>query len=59
MTITVFAGNELPSPITVSVPKCGTLNDLIQALSTECSVGIDETLLVAEVSYLHSHVLGC
>ncbi|XP_038697114.1 ubiquitin carboxyl-terminal hydrolase 8-like isoform X2 [Tripterygium wilfordii] len=51
MTLTVFStdGNTLPSPVTVTVPKYGRLKDLIEALSTACSLGDDETLLVAEI----------
>lgn len=50
MAINVVGANGRPSSITVSVPKSGTVKDLIQALNTEYSVGSDETLLVAEVS---------
>jgi len=51
MTLTVIStdGITLPSTITVTVPNCGTVNDLIGALSTSCSLREDETLLVAEV----------
>ncbi|KAL9332168.1 hypothetical protein ACSQ67_001778 [Phaseolus vulgaris] len=51
MTLTVIStdGITLPSTITVTVPNCGTVNDLIGALSTSCSLREDETLLVAEI----------
>lgn len=51
MTLTVMStdGNAPPSPFTVTVPKQGKFEDLTQALSTACSLGVDETLLVTEV----------
>ncbi|KAK6119833.1 hypothetical protein DH2020_046428 [Rehmannia glutinosa] len=51
MTLTVVKadGSTKPSPFTVTVPKNGKLEDLTQALSTACSLGVDETLLVAEI----------
>nr|KYP43604.1 Ubiquitin carboxyl-terminal hydrolase 8 [Cajanus cajan] len=53
MTITVVSGSgdEMSqlSPYTISVPKNGRFEDLTRALSTACSLGADETLLVAEV----------
>ncbi|KAL6567025.1 hypothetical protein OROMI_015429 [Orobanche minor] len=51
MTLTVVKadGSTKPSPFTVNVPKNGKLEDLTQALSTACSLGGDETLLVAEI----------
>ncbi|KAL2331868.1 hypothetical protein Fmac_019449 [Flemingia macrophylla] len=53
MTITVVSGsgNEMSqlSPYTISVLKNGRFEDLTRALSTACSLGADETLLVAEV----------
>lgn len=51
MTLTVMTtdGSALPSPITVSVPKSGKLEDLIRALGVACSLGPDVELLVAEV----------
>lgn len=51
MTLRVFTcdGITLPSTFTLSVPKSGRLKDLIDALSTACSLREDETLLVAEV----------
>uniref|UniRef100_A0A2P2J767 Uncharacterized protein n=1 Tax=Rhizophora mucronata TaxID=61149 RepID=A0A2P2J767_RHIMU len=54
MTLTVITtdGTTQPSPHTISVPKYGKCEDLTQALSTACSLGNDETLLVAEVLYL-------
>ncbi|GMP99172.1 hypothetical protein CsSME_00046750 [Camellia sinensis var. sinensis] len=51
MTLTVMStdGSSPPSPFTVTVSKHGKFEDLIQALSTACSLGVDETLLVAEI----------
>ncbi|KAF8714124.1 hypothetical protein HU200_028131 [Digitaria exilis] len=51
MTVTVFStdGSREPCSYDVSVPKFGTLSDLIQALSIACSLGDDEILLVTEV----------
>ncbi|XP_020533098.1 ubiquitin carboxyl-terminal hydrolase 8 isoform X2 [Jatropha curcas] len=51
MTLTVVStdGSSQPSPYTISVPKYGKCEDLTRALSLACSLGIDETLLVAEV----------
>lgn len=51
MTLTVMAtdGSSQQSPVTVTVPKNGKLEDLIQALSNACSIGVDEALLVAEI----------
>ncbi|KAL5808588.1 hypothetical protein ACOSQ3_029279 [Xanthoceras sorbifolium] len=51
LTVTVFStdGSTLPSPFTITVPKYGRLKDLIEALSTLCSLRNDETLLVAEI----------
>ncbi|XP_062188295.1 ubiquitin carboxyl-terminal hydrolase 8-like [Phragmites australis] len=51
MTVTVFStdGSREPFPYDVSVPKFGTLSDLVQALSIACSLGDDEILLVTEV----------
>lgn len=51
MNLTVMStdGSTMPLPITVSVPKYGKYEDLIQALTIACSLGVDETLLVAEV----------
>ncbi|XP_058196197.1 ubiquitin carboxyl-terminal hydrolase 8 isoform X1 [Rhododendron vialii] len=51
MTLTVMStdGNAPPSPFTVAVPKQGKFEDLTQALSTACSLGVDETLLVTEI----------
>ncbi|GFP89454.1 ubiquitin carboxyl-terminal hydrolase 8 [Phtheirospermum japonicum] len=51
MTLTVVKadGSTKPSPFTVTVPKNGKLEDMTRALSTACSLGIDETLLVAEI----------
>ncbi|KAE8705771.1 Ubiquitin carboxyl-terminal hydrolase 8 [Hibiscus syriacus] len=51
MTVTVIStdGTFPPSPFTVTVPKSGKFEDLIQALSVACSLRADETLLVAEI----------
>ncbi|KAL5726749.1 ubiquitinyl hydrolase 1 [Ranunculus cassubicifolius] len=51
MTVTVFSGNgsALPIPYTVKVLQNGTFKTLIEALSIECCLGIDETLMLAEV----------
>ncbi|XP_006592791.1 ubiquitin carboxyl-terminal hydrolase 8 isoform X2 [Glycine max] len=53
MTITVVSGNggEMSqlSPYTITVPKNGRFEDLTRALGIACSLGADETLLVAEV----------
>ncbi|XP_050878131.1 ubiquitin carboxyl-terminal hydrolase 8 [Lathyrus oleraceus] len=53
MTLTVFSniGDGMPqlSPYTISVPKHGKFEDLTRALSIACSLGPDETFLVAEV----------
>lgn len=53
MTLTVVSntcdGMSQLSPYTISVPKHGKFEDLTRALSTACSLGPDEALLVAEV----------
>nr|GME10324.1 ubiquitin carboxyl-terminal hydrolase 8 [Ipomoea batatas] len=51
MTISVMKsyGDIQLSVVTVNVPKDGKYSDLINILSTACSLGADETLLVAEV----------
>ncbi|CAN1277741.1 Ubiquitin carboxyl-terminal hydrolase 8 [Linum perenne] len=51
MTLTVLGadGTFTPSPVTVTVPNCGRLKDLTEALSTACSLRSDETLLLAEI----------
>lgn len=51
MTVTVFStdGSREPCSYDVSVPKFGTLSDLVQALSIVCLLGDDEILLVTEV----------
>lgn len=51
MTVTVFStdGSREPCSYDVSVPKFGTLSDLVQALSIACLLGDDEVLLVTEV----------
>ena len=53
MTLTVLStdGTMLPSTFTVTVPKSGSFKDLIDALSTACSLQDEETLMVAEVWY--------
>ncbi|PIA50657.1 hypothetical protein AQUCO_01200104v1 [Aquilegia coerulea] len=51
MTVTVFTsdGSALPTPCTVFVPKHGRCRDLVQAISSACSLKNDERLLLAEV----------
>ncbi|XP_021892633.1 ubiquitin carboxyl-terminal hydrolase 8 isoform X1 [Carica papaya] len=51
MTLTIVSndGTTQPSPCTVTVPKPGKFEDLIQALGTACSLRDHETLLVAEI----------
>ncbi|CAH8272862.1 unnamed protein product [Arabidopsis lyrata] len=51
MTVTVFYcdGSRLPMPYTVTVPKHGSIRDLITALGTACCLADDESLLLAEV----------
>lgn len=51
MTVTIFRsdGSAPPLSCTVNVPKDGRCKDLISALSSACSLGNDEILLVAEV----------
>ncbi|XP_021892460.1 ubiquitin carboxyl-terminal hydrolase 8-like isoform X2 [Carica papaya] len=51
MTLTVLStdGVTRPCPFTITVPKCGRLKDLIEALSIACSLRNDESLLVAEI----------
>lgn len=54
MTLTILSTNEttLPHPVTITVPNNGTFKDLVEALSTACSLRDDERLLVAEVCYI-------
>nr|POE75289.1 ubiquitin carboxyl-terminal hydrolase 5 [Quercus suber] len=51
MTVTVFIcdGSALPSSCTVTVPKQGRCRDLIQALSSACSLKHSEKLLLVEI----------
>lgn len=51
MTLTVVSADGItqPSPCTITVPKNGKCEDLIQALSSSCYLKDDETLLVAEI----------
>lgn len=51
MTLTVMTtdGSSQQVSVTVTVPKNGKLEDLNQALGSVCSIGVDESLLVAEV----------
>ncbi|KAG6693863.1 ubiquitin carboxyl-terminal hydrolase 8-like isoform X1 [Carya illinoinensis] len=51
MTLTVVStdGSTLPAVYNIVVPNSGRLTDLIDVLSTQCSLRDDETLLVAEV----------
>lgn len=56
MTLTVFTcdGSALPAACTVTVPKQGRSRDLIQALSSACSLRHNEKLLLAEI---RSHLI--
>ncbi|XP_031397358.1 ubiquitin carboxyl-terminal hydrolase 8-like isoform X2 [Punica granatum] len=51
MTLTVISsdGTTLPSSFTITVPKDGMLKDLMEALTSACSLRNDETLVMAEV----------
>ncbi|KAK3408317.1 ubiquitin carboxyl-terminal hydrolase 8 [Eucalyptus grandis] len=51
MTLTVITtdGSTKLCPYTITVPKFGKCEDLIRALRTACSLGDDETLLLAEI----------
>ncbi|KAH9737876.1 ubiquitin carboxyl-terminal hydrolase 8 [Citrus sinensis] len=51
MTVTVLStdGSTMPAPFTVTVPKYGRFQDLIDALSTKCFLRNHEKLLVAEI----------
>ncbi|XP_077226795.1 ubiquitin-specific protease 5 isoform X2 [Tasmannia lanceolata] len=51
MTVMVFNsdGSALPTPCTVTIPKQGRCKDLIQALSSACSLKNGEKLLLAEI----------
>lgn len=51
MTITVISGDGSapPTPFTVTVPKQGKCKDLLQAISTACSLRNGEKLLLVEV----------
>ncbi|GLT44349.1 hypothetical protein SLA2020_182540 [Shorea laevis] len=51
MTLTVIStdGTAKPTSHTITVPESGKFEDLIQTLSVACSLGVDETLLVAEI----------
>lgn len=53
MTITVFcgSGSALPMSYTVSVPKHGCFKDLSHALTTECCLKANESLLLAEAIF--------
>lgn len=61
MTLTVVNtdGNAKPSPFTITVPKYGKFEDLIRALSIACALGVNETLLVAEVYFSYFNILVC
>lgn len=52
MTLTIVPsdGSAQPTPVTVTVPKQGKFDDLVRALGITCSLGDEETLMVAEVS---------
>ncbi|XP_038701633.1 ubiquitin carboxyl-terminal hydrolase 5 isoform X1 [Tripterygium wilfordii] len=51
MTVTVFTcdGTALPTVTTVTVPKQGRFRDLIQAVSSSCSLKQNEELKIAEI----------
>ncbi|KAL5197971.1 hypothetical protein ABZP36_001483 [Zizania latifolia] len=51
MTVTVLSTDGSLEPVSydVSVPQFGSLNDLIQAVSSACSLGDNEILLITEV----------
>uniref|UniRef100_A0A0E0E7M1 Ubiquitin carboxyl-terminal hydrolase n=1 Tax=Oryza meridionalis TaxID=40149 RepID=A0A0E0E7M1_9ORYZ len=51
MTVTVFSTDGSIEPISydVTVPQFGSLNDLVQVLSSACSLRDDEILLITEV----------
>ncbi|KAL8154118.1 hypothetical protein V2J09_011878 [Rumex salicifolius] len=53
LTVTSSDGSFLPLPLTVTVPKCGRLEDLMHALSVASSLPDNEMFLVAEI-YNHS-----
>lgn len=61
MTLTVVNtdGTAKPSPFTITVPKYGKFEDLIRALSSACALGVNETLLVAEVYFSYFNILVC
>jgi len=52
MTVTIFTcdGSALPFSCTVTVPKQGRCRDLINALSSACSLKNNEDLKLAEVN---------
>lgn len=58
MTVVVFTcdGSAPPTPYTVSVPKQGRCRDLIQALSSACSLKNEEKLLIAEIRNHRVHL---
>ncbi|XP_074289660.1 ubiquitin carboxyl-terminal hydrolase 8 [Silene latifolia] len=49
LTVMDTDGDTSRTVVTVTVPKYGKSEDLIQALATACSLSVDETLLVAEI----------
>ncbi|KAK1421572.1 hypothetical protein QVD17_24015 [Tagetes erecta] len=55
MTLTIVPsdGSAQPTPVTVTVPKQGKFDDLVRALGITCSLGDEETLMVAEVYNNH------
>lgn len=55
MTLTVLAIDGSSQQVSVTVPKNGRLEDLNQALGSACSLGVDESLLVAEVKCCNSY----
>eukprot|EP01018_Ginkgo_biloba_P013206 Gb_00769 [translate_table: standard] len=51
MTVTLFSSNgiERPTQYTITVPKQGKCRDIIDALSSACSLRNDEKLLLAKI----------
>ncbi|XVE68508.1 hypothetical protein DITRI_Ditri09bG0073600 [Diplodiscus trichospermus] len=59
MTVTVFTcdGSALPSICTVTVPKQGRYRDLIQALSSACSLKQTEEIKLVEACAIRNHLI--
>ncbi|CAH1436150.1 unnamed protein product [Lactuca virosa] len=55
MTLTLVStdGSAHPNPVTVTVPKQGKFEDLVNDLRNKCSLGNHQTLMVAEVYNNH------